>query len=108
MDKKKISILGTEYTVFEEKERDNKIFKDCDGYCDTSIKEIHICIEDEDEKDINSLQNQEYYKLRVLRHEIIHAFLYESGLSDICKNEKIVEYFAIQLPKINKVIEEFK
>lgn len=45
---------------------------------------------------------------KTLRHEIIHAFLNESGLSDSAsipsgawaKHEEMVDWFAIQTPKI--------
>ena len=48
-----------------------------------------------------------------LRHEIIHAFLSESGLSvnfEHCSKfgheETMVDWIAIQFPKIHKVYEE--
>lgn len=49
-----------------------------------------------------------------IRHEVIHAFLSEAGLRDSAnlspgswaQNEEMVDWFAIQLPKINKVSEE--
>jgi hypothetical protein len=48
-----------------------------------------------------------------LRHEIIHAFLHESGLSgssvtDVpwAVNEEMVDWFAIQFPKMIKVFEQ--
>ena len=59
----------------------------------------------------------EKYYPQVLRHEIIHAFLNESGLqwnSGIitnrgwAKNEEMVDFFAIQFPKIQRVFEELK
>lgn len=47
------------------------------------------------------------YKQQVLRHEILHAFLCESGLSacshksdNWAADEEIVEWLAIQFPKI--------
>ena len=42
------------------------------------------------------------------RHEIIHAFLFESGLaenSSWAQNEEMVDFFAIQFPKL---VEAFK
>ena len=51
---------------------------------------------------------------RNLRHEIIHAFFNESGLSDNsfeftgawAKNEEMVDWLAIQSPKIFRVFQE--
>lgn len=36
----------------------------------------------------------------VLRHEIIHAMFYESGLMEYCDNEELVNYIAMQTPKL--------
>jgi hypothetical protein len=49
-----------------------------------------------------------------LRHEIVHAFFNESGLREStnhfegawCKNEELVDWIAIQFPKIHKVYAE--
>lgn len=40
---------------------------------------------------------------KIVRHEIVHAFLKESGLdcnSDWARNEEIVDWIALQGPKI--------
>ena len=48
-----------------------------------------------------------------LRHEVLHAFLFESGLSETAgfsgcwaTNEEMVDWFAIQSPKIFEVFSE--
>lgn len=53
------------------------------------------------------------YQKKVLRHEIVHAFLYESGLwqnayGSKCwaKNEEMIDWMAIQIPKIQKAYKE--
>ena len=50
---------------------------------------------------------------QTLRHEIVHAFLGESGLSNNsnsidawARNEEVVDWFAIQGPKIYKAWQE--
>ena len=46
---------------------------------------------------------------KVLRHEIIHAFLNESGLrenSEWAYNEEMIDWLAIMIPKINKCFED--
>lgn len=64
-------------------------------------------------KDDCELQDYEIYKRSVLRHEIIHAFLYESVLDASSStsgawaiNEEMCDWFAIQSPKIFKVFQE--
>lgn len=102
----KVNVLGVEYTI-EEKDKDfNETFEHYDAYCDTSVKKIYICKFEEDD---TNKENLEYVKNKIIRHELIHAFIYESGL-DVeeywALNETMVDYFAIQIPKIVQVFEE--
>lgn len=100
--KKTVSILGTTYTIVE------KPLKDCDGYCDKTTKEIAIATKDND----CDLGIFEEHRKKVLRHEIIHAYHHESGLAENFENkqygfsETVVDWFAIQSPKIFKTFEE--
>jgi hypothetical protein len=41
----------------------------------------------------------------VKRHEIIHAFFAESGITEWERDERLVDYMAIQFPKM---LEAFK
>lgn len=42
----------------------------------------------------------------VLRHEIMHAMFYESGLLDYATDEVLVDYIAAQYPKMKKLFED--
>lgn len=96
----KINVLGTEYTVEERNVETDEKLAGADGYSDHTSKE---CIVDEMKKsNERTLKNIELYKKSVTRHEIIHAFLHESGL-DVCSwahNEEMVDWLAIQFPKL--------
>ena len=72
----KVNILGTDYTIKECTVDEDSYLQEYDGYCDKSSKEIVICKKRKD----CQLKNWEWYRKKVIRHEIIHAFLYESGL----------------------------
>lgn len=107
-----INILGTDYRVHFRDKKQDKSLEECDGYCDSSENLIVVKIP---ESDIMSLGNLENYQKKVLRHEIIHAFLYESGMSHNsaqsecwAANEEMVDWLAIQTPKIFKVFREQK
>ena len=109
---KTVNILGTEYTIEHRKEADDpKLADGIDGYCDTSVKLLVICDFEQDEQSKEDLQA---YGLKVLRHEIIHAFMYESGLdvNTYCfqcgwaTNEEMIDWFAIQASKIFKAFED--
>ena len=113
--KNKINILGTEYSIiFKDDEEVCKEMEvgvgECGGYCNAYSHTVVIA-------NLNKLEDGEEVKeiLRKenMRHEITHAFLNESGLgfnsnkSDCwAKNEEMVDWFAIQSPKIYKVFKE--
>lgn len=108
-----IEVLGTKYTIdYRTKSKDKRLEK-VDGYCDYSTKTI-VCIKrTEKEKDIMDLENLKFIDNRILRHEILHSFIYESGLwcnsygiTSWAENEEMTDWFAIQSPKIYKVYKE--
>lgn len=107
MEKKmKIDILGIEYALIEATESTDPALIGKDGYCDTSAK---MCVVDEmNNISKDAKKNLPEYKKSVKRHELIHAFLYESGL-DICSwanNEEAVDWLAIQFPKLLKAFKD--
>ena len=114
----KVNVLGTTYTI------ERKTYEEFDDFkkygwvacCDEVLKLITIGrmdtfpnIENEPKEFIDKLEKQN------LRHELIHAFLNESGLSSNAsqseswaKNEEMVDWFAIQSPKIFNLFKELK
>lgn len=107
----KISILGTVYTIVMETKNDNKRYEACDGYCDPYAKEIHLRIHSskDSDRDITSLDDESMRlsELNSLRHELVHCFMHESGLSHnsnyACQwamNEEMIDWIALQMPKI--------
>ena len=104
---KTVNILGEDYKVYEED--NNPVFDSCDGYTDVTSKEIHIRKFDNAVYS-DSLQNMGLMHQRIIRHEVIHSFLEESGLSTNAwgTNEEIVDWMAIQFPKILKTFIELE
>ena len=113
---KTVNILGTEYTIETHKISEDNVLKDnhyC-GYC--CDDEPLIVIADTDDKEYfedYTEKEKQLYISKTLRHEITHAFFFESGLSEntgysACwaTNEEMVDWFAIQSPKIFKVFQE--
>ena len=106
-----VSILGTDYSVAVKKYSEDGEFErlECGGYCSGSTKRIVLCDMstypgwEHEEADVLEIVHK-----RMLRHEITHAFLEESGLSDNsgevsgawARNEEMVDWIAIQGPKI--------
>ena len=103
----KVSILGTEYEIIEQTEEQNHKLRNNNGLCE--IYSHRIILNADIQEDELTYENFQEFKKRVLRHEIIHAFFAESGLrgnSEYAENEELVDWIAIQLPKINKVLEQ--
>lgn len=106
---KKIKILGAKYTIKIRNPAQDKYLKEADGYCDKTTKTIVIAKEDTE----SELGNYEVYLKKVLRHEIIHAFLFESGLAENYQHadqygqeETMVDWIAIQFPKLWKAFKK--
>lgn len=114
---KKVNILGTIYTVeyvnFKEDEEMKE--RSLQGYCDEIEKKVVIakyntlpgCEKDSKERCLKGEKS-------TLKHELIHAFFNESGLSTSAnqfdgawaKNEEMVDWIAIQSSKIFKVFKD--
>ena len=95
-----VSVLGEKYTIYFCNREDDEKLTECNGYCDTSVKKIVV---QDFVADKMSICDLKYLQNKVIRHEIIHAFLYESGLSnnsEWAENEEMVDWFAIQMEKI--------
>ena len=111
-----VNILGQQYEIVVKKYDDDPAFArdGISGWCDTIEKELVVCdmstykgYENESAGTIDGVQKE------TARHEIVHAFLYESGLhTNTCEidgwatNEEMVDWIAIQGPKIYKAWKE--
>ena len=103
-------ILGVPYKILVVGDDDYRYEKEADGWCDTTTKEILVF---NYKQSLDSKRDLIEYQHKVIRHEIVHAFLYESGL-DVnslrveawAKNEEMVDWMAIQVPKILKAFRE--
>ena len=113
----KVNILGTEYTIEKRKHTDDNSFekKGIDGYCDRFSRLIVILDLDSSKKWDDELENSKREcEKSTIRHEIVHAFLFESELAENsggadegwATNEEIVDWIANQTPKITKAFEE--
>lgn len=100
----KVNVLGTEYDIM----KGNSFLesKNLDGLCRVYDKEIIVRSKDSmlDPDDSYEAKARRYKE--VLRHELIHAFLSESGLDDYSSDEKLVEWLAIQFPKMLQAFKE--
>lgn len=112
----KIDILGTKYKIRwvdygEDAYMEKMGF--C-GYCGTERKEIVLIrLETMDEWAEEPKEIIQKNQATTMRHEIIHAFFNESGLRQCsltagkwAMNEEMVDWIAIQFPKLLKAFKE--
>lgn len=105
----KLNILGAVYSVTVSNDSKEPRLNGCDGFCDETTKEIFADDYQSYSDDLSSKRNLKLQKKKVIRHEIVHAFLFESGLAENspwAQNEELVDWIAMQGPKILKAWQE--
>ena len=97
-----LDILGSKWTFEYRTEKKDPRLENCDGYTDWTTR--LIVVEQEIEGDLGDMRR---YAAKVARHEIVHAFLVESGLSTSsgcydswATNEEMVDWIARIGPRI--------
>lgn len=99
----KVTVLGTEYTINRNvKREDDENLTDNDGYIDFQTKQIVI---EEMIDEVGITKDIKSYENHVIRHELVHAYLYESGLTDYANDERIVDWLALQFPKMKELFD---
>lgn len=103
---KTINILGSDWTIAARKQDDDPKLESCFGYTDFTIRSI---VTEQFEETPGKVKDLGVLHKKVLRHEIVHAFFYESGLAansnytdSWALNEEMVDWIAFQGPKIYK------
>lgn len=113
-DAKTVDILGSKWTI--KYVDDDPAFEQANGYTNDAAREITIeNVKISDDPLLYDMQSQYINQKRVLRHELIHAYLYESGLGDSSNNcdawavnEEMVDWFARNIPKMIVTFKELK
>lgn len=102
-----VVILGVPYVIERSDPSADDALASIDGYCDSTTKRIVVTTEEYNGAD--RLDDIDAFRNKQIRHEIVHAFLSESGLeenSGWADNEEIVDWIAMQGPKIYKAWQE--
>ena len=102
-----VDVLGVNYTVKQSDKVKDLSLENCDGYCDHTTKTIVIDTFKNYQGQPSALENLDDYEKKVIRNELVHAFLFESGLGGCswAKDEEIVDWIAAQFPKMMKAFE---
>lgn len=101
----KATVLGEEWTISLRSESEDSQLKMSDGYTDITCKTIVVGLQKEE----CDLKRPTVYLRKVLRHELVHAFMFECGLAEnwthaaMGQEEMVVDWIAIQLPRLHDV-----
>lgn len=112
-----VNILGTDYAIQYVNQSDDAYMKENDlsGYANFMSRQIIVAnAVSLPGNDTSSPEEWRVSEQCTLRHEILHAFLRESGLDcsahhtigSWSRDEEIVDWFAIQSPKIFKAYQD--
>ena len=101
-----VNILGSQWLIRMGDKATDKRLEDMAGYTDVSIRAIVLAEPVQDDLALHDLHAD---LQGTIRHEIIHAFLFESGLwvdsspaEHWSMNEEMIDWIALQLPKIEE------
>lgn len=104
-----VNVLGTEYMLRIREDSKEKRFEqmNCAGFCDQSTKELVVTnyVKFRGQISVKDIQATIRHSIR---HELVHAFLYESGLGEdwehkeLGQEETTVDWIARQLEKMNE------
>ena len=103
MKEKQVTILGEQWILDICPRESYPGLEEADGYCDDTLKHMVICDHSTEKP---HPQNKGDYKAQIdknVRHEMLHAFLFASGLgicSEWAENEEMIDWFARQFPKL--------
>lgn len=102
MENKTISILGVPYTIEEAGLGQDPRMEIRDGYTDPSVKRIRVSDLEREEGAEDRVEDLEWFRRQVTRHEIIHAFITESGAGDAdWHTEDMVNWLAYMAPALH-------
>ena len=97
-----VNVLGTDYSIIRCEQHEDVNLTENDGYCDTSVKQIVVDSMAAAKAAPDAKKDLDIHIKKVTRHELVHAFLAESGLNECswAANEEAVDWIAHQFPKM--------
>lgn len=104
-----IDVLGTTYFIDTRRIEDDMLLGERLAYTDESVKQIVVVALT---PEICELKDKDAFRRHLIRHEIIHAFLFESGMGDLMAHaeqghdEQMIDWFARQSGKIFKAFQD--
>ena len=106
MKKNVVNVLGTDYEIKSNEDIYKTLMESQNtGECDMYAKVISISPQEYIINDIREDVRKSVYNI-CMRHEILHAFFHEAGVDKYSADETLVEFIAMQFPKMKELFEE--
>jgi len=74
--------------------------RDVMGFTDYSTRTICVCDFTQEEREPDAMQHQQFIVNNTIKHELVHAFLFETGHAAYSEDEVLVDCIAVTLEKI--------
>lgn len=100
-----IDVCGVPYTCIIGSREEIPIGESNQGECNVYSKKILVCSDLDKSFEEDDCRRQ--YLTEVIRHEVSHAILYESGMCSLADGEEMPEWLSVNVPKIEKCVEDF-
>lgn len=106
MKKNIVNVLGTEYEIKSNEDIYKTLMESQNtGECDMYAKVISISPQEYIINDSRDDVRKSVYNI-CMRHEILHAFFHEAGVDKYSADETLVDFIAMQFPKMKELFEE--
>lgn len=106
MKKNVVNVLGTEYEIKSNEDIYKTLMESQNtGECDMYAKVISISPQEYIINDSREDVRKSVYNI-CMRHEILHALFHEAGVDKYSADETLVDFIAMQFPKMKELFEE--
>ncbi len=92
-----VNILGADYELIVDHDEENTKLDRADGYIEYWSKKIVFAPCKHDKL---TAERADQYAAKLVRHEVVHAFLHECGIEEYARDERLVGWIAHHLPKL--------
>jgi len=108
MEDFKVNILGSEYDVLFKSIEEDENLDELNAYCDSSVNKV-VVRSDLMNRTLRCKEDLSKFNNKTIRHELIHAFMDESGVAGVewCHDESLVDWIAVQMPKMFVVMKDY-
>lgn len=105
-----VNIFGSNWTIVEDCDENDLFEQNCVGFCDQTSRTI--VLKKLSDKELLGIGDIEQLRKYTLRHELIHAALFECGMGDnwmrvpMGHDETSVDWLAFKAPQLYQIFRD--